>query len=68
MKIKLPKPKITCPKCGNNIESFCIEGVSIDTTTIYSDCNKCGAATDIDVKFEEDHLFCNCEFCKKING
>lgn len=67
MEIILHKPKIICPECGTKIESFCIDGLTVDTITIFSDCDNCGADIDINVKFEDDPLFCNCKTCKQLN-
>lgn len=67
MEIRIPKPDIKCPKCGQKINDFLISGHTFDNIEIKVDCIICGHCFNLDVVFEDDPLFCNCEICKQLN-
>lgn len=57
MIIKLPKP--TCPDCKS-------KNIRIYSDNHMFECNNCGGDYIIDIVWEEDQTFCNCELCKKL--
>lgn len=60
MIIKLPKPDITCPDCKS-------KDIRIYKTHDAFECNDCGYGHTIDIVFEDEQTFCNCELCKTLN-
>lgn len=58
MIIKLPKP--TCPDCKS-------KNIRIYSSNQYCECNNCGADFLIDIVWQDEQTFCNCDLCKTLN-
>ena len=58
MIIKLQKP--TCPDCKS-------KNIRIYSDNQYFECNNCGGDYVIDIIWEDEQKFCNCELCKSLN-
>lgn len=69
MEIKLPKIDIKCTNCSSDNLNYFIESrfqLDINNIIINVDCNNCGIFFELNLKFEDEQTFCNCDLCKKL--